>query len=404
MIILAISLGHKESCACITNTSNNIGNEVCMCDLHIIDDATLIPTTLAISEDGDYYIPSSAYDDRRAVKKWEYFMYPIDMMSDENKTIFKAYINILFTSIFSNTHNPIIPEDNKNIYLNIEDSFGWSSRQIADMEKFVRNECGITKAKLVQPYVAIVSRLRHSLFGGIRMNVNGCIVIHYTDSILEFACNNGSSYIHSGFSLGASQIDHIIYEYMVTTTPRNKEIVSLLKEKYQKKDVVECILKVICKWREDCYSLNDKKSEWLSIHTQSLFLDKSLTGLYFEMSEDVKFSKEQFKYIISSYIEKLYDACREFRKKIHKSSNSIVCLTGEASRMPFISEIVETVFNVTREEYNFWIDIDPSLTFASGTAIYGCSNYLEWKGIKRMSTSNQCSINNNLTPNEICRI
>ena len=404
MVILGISLGYKESCACITDTSNILGNAVFTHDLCVIGDARVIPTTLAMSEDGDYYIPSSAYDYHRAVKRWEYFISPIDMMSDENITIFKTYINILFNSIFSNTHNPIIPEGNRQIYLNIEDSFGWSYRQIVDMEKFVKNECGIEITKIVKSYEAIVSNLRNSVCGGIRTNTNGCIIIHYTDSILEFVYNDGDSNNCSGYHLGASQIDYIIYDYMVTTNPENEEIVSLLKEIFPKKDVVECILKEISKWRKEGYSLNDKKLEWPSIHVQSLFLDKSLTGLYFEMSADVEYTQEYFKHIISSYIVKLYDACREFRKKIHKSSNSIVCLTGEASRMPFISEIVETVFNVTREEDNFWIDIDPSLTLASGTAIYGCRNYLEWKGIKSMSTSNQISINNNLKPNEICRI
>ena len=376
MDIIGISIGSEETSACIVNSLECLGNVIPSRDLVITGDKRIIPTLLSMTKEGIYRIPSSAYDYSNSVEIWRSFIAPLDTITSEVRRIFRSYITELYSLIFSN--NPFIHEDYQ-IYLNIDTPHHWTISQINELEFFLRNECGVSFTEIVKTRNSLVCGFKHCILSGFRNLHDKQCIVQYTDKTLRLIYFNpiDNTILESCYPLGANRIDKIVFDYLLSENPQNRENIEHIKREYPEVEVTARFLECINEWKyqmELFYS--QRPFTFPEIPLSSIVLNKSYNrGLYFETSDSSSITYNTYKAVLSSYIVNIYDAFRDFKHRCNNELPSFVYATGKACRFHFFQEIVSDVYNVLRGE-SLFSDLNPEMSLARGTAVYGYSSIM----------------------------
>lgn len=373
MNIIGISIGSEETSACIVNTLECLGNEIPSRDLVILGDSPIIPTLLSMKKEGIYHIPSSAYDYRNSVKIWRSFIAPLDTITSEVRIVFRAFITELYSLIFSN--NPFIHE-NYQIYLNFDTPHHWTISQINELAFFLRNECGVSFTEIVKTRNSLVCGINHSILSGFRNLQNKQCIVHYTDKNLRLIYFNqiDNTFLERCYLLGANRIDNIVFDYLLSENPQNRNNWELLNKEYPEAEVTSKILEFINKWKYHMELFYPQQPfVFPEIDLSHIVLNKAYRGLYFETSDSSSITYNTYKVVLSSYIVNIYEAFRDFKHLCNNELPSYVYATGKACRFSFFQEIISDVYNVSRGDSLFF-DLNPEQSLARGTAAYGCSS------------------------------
>lgn len=373
MFILGISIGSEETSACIVNTLDCLGNEIPSRNLAITGDSPVIPTLLSMTKEGIYHIPFSAYDYCNSVKIWRSFIAPLDTITSEDKIAFRAYITELYSLIFSN--NPFIHEDYQ-IYLNIDTPHYWRISQINDLAFFLRNECGVSFTEIVETGKSLVCGFNHSIIAGFSKCHDKQCIVHYTDKTLRLICFNqiDNAFSESCYLLGANRIDKIVFDYLLSENPQNRNNWELLNKEYPEAEVTSKILECINEWKYHMELFYPQRPfVFPEIDLSRIVLNKAYRGRYFETSDSSSITYNTYKAVLSSYIVNIYEAFRDFKHLCNNELPSYIYATGKACRFSFFQEIISDVYNVSRGDSLFF-DLNPEMSLARGTAAYGCSS------------------------------
>ena len=204
-------------------------------------------------------------------------------------------------------------------------------------------------------------RAQQDTTSGLGKNIHkGAIVFDMGSSTLDFTYMNDANdnLIDYGYDCGASIVEKTIYG--------------------KKREEVDCIQTFEAKFPK----LVDYLLFQARAAKEKVYFDPSLpykkTINFEDIVDDEELEDERFKFnfqpgqldellIQTGYLKKIEDAMMDFRQtKIHCQAIYGVFLTGGASRMDFIKDLVCKCWGVTLQQ--IYRDTDPSLTISQGVA------------------------------------
>lgn len=227
-------------------------------------------------------------------------------------------------------------------------------------------DAGIPLAKIDDCSIGIVRESR-AAFIKARQNSNsrysireGILLIDFGSSTVDLTYYSSELLdkpFDGGDNCGASGIESEIFNHLKTVNEK----------------VAECVK--ICKPSEIAILLGirDSKENFYRFNAIDMEIDlkasKMTLGQITEGRIEKMYSKDDLDQLLSGYKESIIKCFENFRKNhLKKNPIRLVFLTGGASRMNFIEEIVRDVFKYKGDIYR---DNDPSLTISNGIAIAG---------------------------------
>lgn len=398
--IVGIDFGHGETSAGFLDSDNVIENEVQMSDLNIVGEEKVIPSVVCIMPSDEVVISPSAYQIAKAKEVGISFKDPLigsekySKISNSNLHFFEMFLSKTYEAIKGNSNNPLhVSQDGETDFLvYIACPSGWNDEQIEAYKEFTNSTCNIPVVDIVKESRAAYIAARRTVGGGIRTQGGNVLVIDYGSSTIDFTYfNNDSRFepVHEGYKLGARIIEETFLKYLKEQESEAYENISLVEENCGSIKGNNVLLYVIRKLKEEYFSSPNQERFELSIDLSRILLDKSLRGRYIEPSSGEGYSKQKVLEILSAYINDLANMLDDFLTKEGVSSIDKVILTGGASRMFFFKELVSQKYEVSKDNGNLIVDLNPSLTISRGIAAFGYmnekSNLVEsplWESVK----------------------
>ncbi len=342
------------------------------------------------------------YDNNQYARMAAYFKAPLvsgkgkdndsnylEAIKPENKISFGLFIESVFRSIIES--NTMIHEDPCNYRLYVACPSEWDKNQIDEYIKFLQ-ERGVHCEEVVQESRAAYMAFRDTILGNTinDKELPGVLVIDFGSSTIDFTYFGGEKTINHGYQKGAHRVEEIIFDYLCENEPTAKNAFNKLIEALNGDELLAKMLLV--------YATRNMKEQFftdLAENEDALFEDiilKNLvipgkdSGVIFTGADAFGFDygegcdKEKMKKILSGYIEDVKSAFLDFKIKDGVGKINHVILTGGASKMQFIRELTEEVFNVHKysskersdgKEDTLHIDDEPSYSISRGIAKYG---------------------------------
>ncbi len=261
---------------------------------------------------------------------------------------------------------------------------GWKNEEVAAYEELLLLNSCLPVVKVVPESRAALMHARESGKFTVGELSESVLVIDVGSSTTDFTLIKGgdSKPIDSGVELGASLIDKAILDYTLDEHPDKQHI----QEIFQKTSAYRHKCELRCrKAKEEYFSYKSSYKERMVNVGYEKFQKFQKKDIRFEpqINESImdkilnqKFEALSNKDWITCFRDLLTKKKEEFDNK--EIRVSAVFLTGNASKMTFISEIVEDVFLSSR----FQPDSEPELSIAFGLARWGridlhTQNFLE---------------------------
>jgi len=342
------------------------------------------------------------YDNNQYARMAAYFKAPLvngkgkdndsndlEAIKPENKISFGLFIESVFKSIIES--NTMIHEDPCNYRLYVACPSEWDKNQIDEYIKFL-HERGVRCEEVVQESRAAYMAFRDTIIGNTinDKEIPGVLVIDFGSSTIDFTYFGGDKTINHGYQKGAHRVEEIIFDYLCENEPTAKAAFNKLTEALNGDELLAKTLLV--------YATRNMKEQFftdLAENEDALFEDivlKNLvipgkdSGVVFTGADAFGFDygegcdKEKMKKILNGYIEDVKSAFLDFKKKDGVGNINHIILTGGASKMQFIRELTEEVFNVHKYSSKeisdgkidtLHIDDEPSYSISRGIAKYG---------------------------------
>ena len=314
------------------------------------------------------------YDNNQYARMAAYFKAPLvngkgkdndsndlEAIKPENKISFGLFIESVFKSIIES--NTMIHEDPCNYRLYVACPSEWDKNQIDEYIKFL-HERGVRCEEVVQESRAAYMAFRDTIIGNTinDKEIPGVLVIDFGSSTIDFTYFGGDKTINHGYQKGAHRVEEIIFDYLCENEPTAKAAFNKLTEALNGDELLAKTLLV--------YATRNMKEQFftdLAENEDALFEDivlKNLvipgkdSGVVFTGADAFGFDygegcdKEKMKKILNGYIEDVKSAFLDFKKKDGVGNINHIILTGGASKMQFIRELTEEVFNVHKYSSN----------------------------------------------------
>lgn len=391
MKIVGIDYGHGETSAGYVDFDLVLGSEVKTKDLTIVGLHPVIPSIICKMATGESVLDPDDYQVATAQEVGLCFKAPLvesklyKQITDENRVFFCDFIKLVYNSIVTNENNPLHIDSmgNMDYKVYIACPSGWNDTQIQRYKEFVQNECNVPIVDIIKESRAayIATRRQVDKEEGINDQFGNVLVIDFGSSTVDFTYfDNNTKFepVHEGYPLGASRIESDILDYMVR--PCNTEAYKNYQrviERCGKTRGRNVLLFSIRKQKEQFFSKDNPQSFNPSIHLKDLFLDRTLTRLYIEPSDEYQYgySKDVLENVIlKDYKKSLEDMLDDFATKEGVSSIDKVILTGGASRMYFFKKMVQDKYGVSKQEKTLIVDLNPSVSISEGIAAFGLMN------------------------------
>ena len=311
-------------------------------------------------------------------------------ISSENKASFGTFVEHVFRSIIEN--NTIIHETPRNYRLYVACPSEWDEYQIDEYINFL-NERGINCEEVVQESRAAYMSFRDTILGNTinDKELPGVLVIDFGSSTIDFTYFGGEKTINYGYQKGAHRVEEIIFDYLCENEPTAKDAFNKLTKALNGDELLAKALLV--------FSIRNRKEQFftdLAENEDALFEDIPLKNVVipekdsgvkfvvdafgFDIDNDGGCDKEKMKKILSGYIDDVKSTFLDFKTKDGVGIINHVILTGGASKMQFVRELTEEVFNVHKysskeisdgKKDTLHIDDEPSYSISRGIAKYG---------------------------------
>lgn len=359
--IIGIDLGHGETSAaiCPLQWDTPSANLDPVKDLEMGGNRKVLPSAITILDSGEAKIGESAFNAdvlKQANVNVCFKKAPNDINGKDEQLMIR-YMREVYTTIKEN-NIANLREGNHLVY--IATPSGWNREQ-QDLYFQMAEQAGIPIAGITKESRAAFVRAQQDTTSGLGRNIHkGAIVFDMGSSTLDFTYMNEANdhMIDYGYDCGASKVEKTIY----TKVKRENDSIQLFESRYP--NLVDYLLFQARTIKEQIYfdtSLTRKKT----INFEDFIDDEELEDERFKFV----FQPGQLDELLkeSGYIKEIEDAMIDFiQNKIKNQPIYGVFLTGGASRMEFIKDLVCKCWNVTPEQ--IWRDTDPSLTISQGVA------------------------------------
>lgn len=359
--VIGIDLGHGETSAaiCPFQWDTSSANLEPVKDLEMGGNRKVIPSAITILEDGTAYIGDAAFNPevmKKATVRVCFKQAPKDINGEAEKVMIR-FMHEVYVRIREN-NQALLQEGNHLVY--IATPSGWNEEQQA-LYAQMAEAAGIPIAGVTKESRAAFVRGQQDATSGLGKNIHkGAIVFDMGSSTLDFTYMNDANenLIDHGYNCGASLVEKTIYEKI----REEVEAIQSFEAKYPK--LVDYLLFQARTAKEKVYfdpTLPYKKT----IYFEDFVDDEELEDKRFKFN----FQPGQLDELLiqTGYIKKIEDAMMDYRlNKIHSQEIYGVFLTGGASRMDFIKDLVCKCWGVTPQQ--IYRDTDPSLTISQGVA------------------------------------
>ena len=361
--IIGIDLGHGETSAaiCPLQWDKPVGQLGKATDLEMGGNKKVLPSAIAIMDNGDAFIGDKAFRPdilKKASVSVCFKQKPQDIDGEKERLMIR-FMHEVYRLILEN--NPATLHDgNHCVY--IATPSGWD----ADAQRLyfkMAEKAGLPIAGVTKESRAAFVRAQQDVTSGLGRNVSkGAVVFDMGSSTLDFTYMNlseSSSLIDNGYDCGASFIEKTVLK----TAEESTEVIRRFEQKYPK--------------------LRDRLLFEARTVKEQVYFDptaKVKRFVNFEelIDDDADFEDERFKLMFEpgglnrllesvGYIKQIEDAMVDFKNNIIAGAPIYgVFLTGGASRMDFIKPLVAKVWQLPEESIHR--DQDPSLTISEGVA------------------------------------
>ncbi len=359
--VIGIDLGHGETSAaiCPLQWETPSANLDPVKDLEMGGNRKVIPSAITILEDGTAYIGDAAFNPevlKKATVRVCFKQAPIDINGEAEKTMVR-FMHEVYVRIREN-NQALLQDGNHLVY--IATPSGWNKDQQA-LYMQMAEAAGIPIAGVTKESRAAFVRAQQDVTSGLGKNIHkGAIVFDMGSSTLDFTYMNDANenLIDYGYDCGASLVEKTIYG----KKREDVDAIQTFEAKYPK--LVDYLLFQARAAKEKVYfdpTLPYKKT----INFEDIIDDEELEDERFKFA----FQPGQLDELLTQtgYLKKIEDAMIDFRQnKINGQPIYGVFLTGGASRMDFINNLVCKSWDVTPQQV--YRDTDPSLTISQGVA------------------------------------
>lgn len=376
--VVGIDFGHGETSAAYCHLQwdklagqSDIDAHDIRLNPHSNDNGNVIVSAVSIVEGCNPKIGKEAFSSEQLVQDATmrvcFKQPPVDINGEQERLMIK-YMEAVYTMI--RDIQPDLTDTNHIVY--IARPSGWQENKTKELYKEMALRAGIPLAGLTsESRAAIFYALNNPQVAFVKEIEKGAIVFDLGSSTVDFTyLAKDQKAIDEGFPLGASIIEKVIYEDKIIS---NDKIQKLINSYPQYKDALLFKAREI---KERIYQQNNGNyiSEMISLRS-ILPINSQDIELYKKEKIDIEYSNvTEFNQILEEkchYLTSLKDAMLSFRnnniegKKIYG-----VFLTGGASRMSFVADLIRKTYNLDSKQVR--IDpTNPSLTISRGIAMLG---------------------------------
>lgn len=361
--VIGIDFGHGETSAavCALDWDTPVDQLDAAKDLEMGGNMKVIPSAITILENGEAKIGDSAFnpDVLRQAKVNICFKQAPKSVDGNKESIMIRYMKEVYRRIREN-NTGMLTDGNHLVY--IATPSGWDKGtqqlyvQMAQKAGLPVPQNGVTKESR-----AAFVRAQHDSTSGISRNIEkGAIVFDMGSSTLDFTYMNRDlpNLIDNGYDCGASHVEKAIF----AQNELENEAIKRFEEKYP--DLRDYLLFEARKVKEKVYfdpTLKVKKTVVFEDFIDDEEFEDERYKLSFQPGELDEFLKQ------NGYVSQIEEAMRDYKNRFIPNQKIYgVFLTGGASRMDFIKELVSKCWDVPFEL--IYRDQDPSLTISQGVA------------------------------------
>lgn len=396
---IGIDFGHGETCVSRVPGYNQDAPSQVPLRLSGYSSSKKIISAVRKNEDGEWDLVTDS-EDYKSDSLVEGFKAPISELNkaDEygkkpRKEAFEAFAKLVFNAICKNDDDlKYDPETGEcNFVICIANPSGWRNEDADALDEylsFFRDECGI------KPIVLCINESDAAFYTKFSEKTGNddivVLVIDMGSSTIDFTAYRSPVCIDDGcwgINLGAHQIEDMIVAYGNKKT-ENRANIDMVKELRELNEIggdISAAISLYAREAKEKFFTNDCKRNFrLKIDCANLVpldneiaeddiekrsrieeLQKSLKYKAFE----VNLSPNDFNNLIKDYNDRLESALKEDARKLSEidvSPNSIL-LSGGASRMPFVKDLVMKYFPDAKEIKR---DNEPEWIVSNGAAKY----------------------------------
>lgn len=361
--VIGIDLGHGETSAaiCPLQWDTPVEQLELVKDLEMGGNKKVIPSAITILDDGTAYIGDSAFNTEILKKAQVHVCFkqaPKDINGEAEKIMIR-FMEEVYKRIRANNAGALT-DSNHLVY--IATPSGWDRTtqklyvRMAQKAGLPIPDDGVTKESR-----AAFVKSQHDATSGMGRNVaNGAIVFDMGSSTLDFTYMNKNldHLIDHGYNCGASKIEKLIF----AQKEKESDAIQLFEKKYPQ--LTDYLLFEARKFKEHIYFDPTLKAKKI-INFEEFIDDEELEDENYKMAflpGELNAMLEQ-----EGYIDSIAQAMLDYKKNyIPNQPIYGVFLTGGASRMDFIKDLVCKCWDVTPKQ--IYKDNDPSLTISQGVA------------------------------------
>ena len=370
------------------------------------DEARKVETVICRGEDGQWKFATDQEDFARPDLAMQ-FKAEVNKMEEDDKEHYKAFINLVFKAIIANNNSLHFDENNpqdRNFDLCIacpsawgEDDKNGHNSVIEDYKNFFLEALPINEIKfIIRESDAAFFKFIHLTKQNPNLKI---LVIDLGSSTIDFTYypHNENNKYPQGAANGASRVERAIQDWCTETQDTYKKaksvIPAVLEETDNKKINWEMSVRHYIKEQKEVFYTKSQNKMGLNLQTSrvvgDILTDKIETkydclDILYHCNINKEFLDDP---ILTDYRSDLKDDL----KRLHNSGMApeMILLTGGASRMPWIKDLVEDVFQGTE----VFCDNNPSYVVSDGIALYAYADSKFRKMLEEMETT----IKNELT-------
>ena len=357
--LIVIDLGHGETSAalCPTQWETPVEQLEAAKDLDMGGNKKVIPSAITILDNGYAYIGEAAFNPeilKQAEVRVCFKQAPQDVNGAAEQIMIR-FMQEVYKRIREN-NKATLTDDNHLVYIATPSGWDKPTQELyVEMARIAELPiAGVTKESR-----AAFVRAQHDVTSGLGQNINkGSIVFDMGSSTLDFTYMNKNlqGLIDHGYDCGASFIENKMY----ARQREECEAIRTFEAKYPK--LTDYLVFEARKVKEQVYfdpTLKVKKTINFDDFIDDEELEDERVKLTYEPGELNKFLDE------NGYMASIENAMIDYKKNYIENQDIYgVFLTGGASRMDFIEDLVCKCWNV--EPSQVYRDQDPSLTISQG--------------------------------------
>lgn len=357
--VIGIDLGHGETSAAYAEIGWNseMGELGPVKDIDLAQDKTcVIPSALAITENGTCYIGVNAFEHVEADFHVCFKARPTSL-NGKNEQLMIKFMSAVYTLIHERM-GAILNDNNHVIY--IATPSGWDE-QTQDLYGQMAAEAGLPIAGVTWESRAAFINAQSAADSGLPQYVDkGAVVFDMGSSTLDFTfLSMGEKPIDHGYDCGASMVEKIMYQQLREGHDgSDSATIDKFEQKYPQS--VDRLLFRLRTGKERYYrSAEHKLRETIDFY--DIVGDDELEVIRCSYKDDELDNLLEQK----GYVAKIREAMQDFKNNhINKRAIYAAFFTGGASRMDFLQKLVEEEWKVN----HVFRDQNPSLTVSRGVA------------------------------------